>query len=111
MTPSLMITLIILFIVAVILFVYLLIRHKKKSDNLKLTGEEKVVENTDQPGDWVYLIVIGIIIVLIVGFYFTFKRYNVALKGLESGHPGVAVAALSPEIGEGVADVIRGFRS
>lgn len=108
MLSGLSITLIISFAILFALFIYLLVKPKKQK---QLTSR---LTDSDQPdqgnGDWIYLIVIGVIIVLIVGFYFTFKRYDVAIEGIKSDHPGVSIAALSPEIGEGVADVIQSFR-
>lgn len=109
MFSALNITLIISFAVLFALFIYLLVKPKKQK---QLTSRLRDTDQSNQDnGDWVYLIIIGVFIVLIVGFYFSFKRYNVALEGIKSGHPGVSVAALSPEIGEGVADVIQSFRN
>jgi hypothetical protein len=90
-----------------------LVRHnnKKKNNQLQYNLKDNIKDNNqNEPVPvWVYLIIIGVIIVMILGFYFSAKRYEIAYQGIKYGHPGVSVAALSPEIGEGLANVIQGF--
>lgn len=110
MFSTLHITIFVLLAVLVALSIYLLVRHNKKKNNQLQSNLKDNNQNEPVPIG-VYLVIIGVIIVMIVGFYFSVKRYDVAYQGLKYGHPGVAVAALSPEIGEGVSDVIQSFNS
>ncbi len=106
MFTTLQITLFVSFIILIATFIYLLTRPKKKKQLQSTVNDQ----DQDNPA-WVSLVIIGVLIIVILGIYFTFKRYDVAYQSIKSGHPGVAVAALSPEIGEGVADVIQSFNN
>jgi hypothetical protein len=109
MFTSLQITLFISLAVLIALSIYLLVRHNNKKKNNQLKYNIKDNDQNEPVPVGVYLVIIGVIIVIIVGFYFSVKRYDIAYQGIKYGHPGVAVAALSPEIGEGVADVVQSF--
>lgn len=86
-------------------------KPKPKNKPSKLTSLEY---NDDQsPSIGVVLIFILVIGLMIVMIYFSIKlslkRYEIAGDAIKQGHTGVAAAALAPEIGEGIGDVIGGI--
>lgn len=110
------------------LIVYIVLADKKGYWPFKKKGKKdpkNVMRNLDDSGMSAGMIVLIVCIVLvflgimIIGIYFAVKssmmRYRIAGDAIKRGKSGVAVAALSPEIGEGVglaaqgiSDAIRG---
>lgn len=89
---------------------------KPKYKKSKLTSAEMDDnQSTTIGGIGVAIIFILIIGLMIVAIYFSIKlsikRYELAGDALKQGHTGVAAAALAPEIGEGIGDVIGGITS
>lgn len=60
------------------------------------------------PGGMVFIVIIMILVLALViaSIYTTVFRYKIAGEAIHSGNTGVAVAALSPEIGQGVGSIL-----
>lgn len=61
----------------------------------------------------VVVIVIIFVALFIVGFYFsiklTMKRYEIAGEAARQGNTGVALAAMAPELGQGIGSILGGI--
>jgi len=86
-------------------------KPKPKDNTSKLTSAE--YDDSNPPSIGVILIFVLVIVLTIVMVYFSIKlsmkRYEIAGDAIKHGHTGVAAAALAPEIGEGIGDVIGGI--
>lgn len=60
------------------------------------------------PGGMVFIVIIMVLALAlaIASIYTTIFRYKIAGEAIHSGNTGVAVAALSPEIGQGVGSIL-----
>lgn len=63
-------------------------------------------------GGVILIILIFLFIIVMAGLsiWMSLKRYELADTAMRSGDSALAVAALAPELGEGVASVIDSFR-
>ena len=74
-------------------------------DSSAAAAEEEV--STPLPTWAIVLIVLLVLALITVGVYITILRYKIVGEALRQHQGGVAVAALSPEIGSGVGSIIR----
>ena len=71
-----------------------------------LSGESPANVSPGVAGTIVIIIIVIVIVgVAILGVYMTLMRYKLAASAIKSGNTGVAVAALSPEIGSGIGSI------
>lgn len=106
----------ILAIIGLIVGIDSFVKHKKNETKNKTTFNNAPANNTNQQmsaGMTIFVIIlfIGFVALAIVGIWVSLKRYQLASEAIEKGDTGTAIAALSPEIGEGVGSVIGGIGS
>jgi uncharacterized protein YpmB len=88
--------------------------HESGDGSVFTVVHSKPLSNGDTIGS-VFIIIFLIIFfaLFIVGMYWSLKtsmkRYDIADDAIKKGHAGVAVAALSPEIGEGIGAAVSGL--
>lgn len=84
----------------------------KSNSTLSETVVQMESTSTENSGIGILVLIIFIAVFALsaIAAYFSvkmsMKRYGVAESALKQGNTGVAVAALSPEIGEGIGDVM-----
>jgi len=54
----------------------------------------------------IVIVFIVIIVLIVLGTFITYKRYKLASEAISTGHTGLAFALISPEIGEGISDIL-----
>lgn len=96
-------------------------QNARQDDKKDVKGQMDIQTDSDSTknmstGEKVFMVIMFIIFFgfFIVLAYFSIKssmyRYELASDAMKKGKTGIAAAALAPEIGEGIGDVIYGNR-
>jgi len=100
-----------LLVLSVAFLILQITKNNQKRTNLAETSIDSVPDDSKKATGASVAIMVVILLFFLVLFvvviWSNFKRYQIASDAIQKGNASLAMAALSPEIGEGVGNLVR----